>query len=121
MGVLGWAGLRNFVWSQFWESGILFDRLVTISEKEHQVGGFGDPPNVSQRAMQATLAKTMMDWTAAKRMGDLAAGIGAVALDNEHEKKGMCQSEGYDKVDDLREASPVDHFSADIQVNPIVC
>jgi hypothetical protein len=43
------------------QSGISFERSVTISEKEHQVGGLGDPPNVKRNAMQAVPAKMMID------------------------------------------------------------
>jgi hypothetical protein len=42
------------------------ERYVAISEKEHQVGGFGDLPNVNLRAIYAIPAKIMMDWAAAK-------------------------------------------------------
>jgi hypothetical protein len=57
MGVIGWAGLLRVSGSQLSQSGISLERLVTISEKAHQVGGFGDPPNVSRSEMYAIPSK----------------------------------------------------------------
>lgn len=51
VGVMGCAGLWRVKGSQLTHSGILLERAVTISEKAHHVGGLGDPPKVSLRAM----------------------------------------------------------------------
>ena len=51
IGVTGWAGLRRVSAFHSLQSDISFARSVTISEKRHQVGGFGEPPKVSLSAM----------------------------------------------------------------------
>jgi hypothetical protein len=66
LGVDPWAGLQRVAASQPEQSMSLLERSVTISEKEHQVGGFGDPPNVRRRARYATLPRTIIDCTAAE-------------------------------------------------------
>jgi hypothetical protein len=39
---------------------------ATISEKQHHVGGLGDPPKANHSARNAMEARTMMLWTAAR-------------------------------------------------------
>jgi hypothetical protein len=53
--------------SQFELNMSVLETSVTISEKEHQVGGFGDPPKVRQRARYAMLPRTIIDCTMADR------------------------------------------------------
>jgi hypothetical protein len=50
-GVIGCAGPLRVLGSQSWQRGVSLERSVTISEKAHQVGGFGDLPKVSWKAM----------------------------------------------------------------------
>jgi hypothetical protein len=59
VGVVGCPGLRSVEGSQ-WHKEILFERSVTISEKLHHVGGFGEPPKDSWRARKAIPANTMI-------------------------------------------------------------
>jgi hypothetical protein len=61
---LGWTP-KNFR-SHSLHSEILFARSVTISEKRHQVGGLGDPPKLSRRAMYAILPKIVIHCAAAE-------------------------------------------------------
>ena len=63
-GVPAWSGLDSTCGSQSSQRGISLDGSVAISEKQHQVGGFGEPPNASLRATNATEAMTMMDFAA---------------------------------------------------------
>jgi hypothetical protein len=64
VGVLGCPGLQRSKGSQS-QRGISFERSVTISEKLHQVGGFGDLPKKSRKARKAMLAITIIVWDAA--------------------------------------------------------
>jgi hypothetical protein len=66
MGVTGWAGLGRTSESHSSHSEISFARLVTISEKRHQVGVLGDPPKVSRKVMHAILPKIAIDCAAAE-------------------------------------------------------
>ncbi len=65
MGVVGWSGLFSVDASHSVHRSNSFARSVTVSENRHQVGGFGDPPKVRRRAMNAKPANRAIDCIAA--------------------------------------------------------
>jgi hypothetical protein len=99
-----WAGLGCVAGSQSLPRGILLDKSVTISENEHQVGCS------TEGELQCHVGDVVQDEYR------LCGGFGGV-LGQEKLLEWLCESQGYDKMDDARQTTAVHHFGVPGHVN----